>query len=202
MSLVGTTRSRRVLAVGASLLLAGGIASGIAVSQVGKDEPPPTVPVTTPAGTLEIADPGAPVDIPRLEVVAESANQLVLRGPGTDPDYECLVVVPADRPAMMAMTGCDPEGVFAAKGAFLAEVGRDGSVSGAVLLPEGSRDVLLNGGPTRTTNGVVTFKDVPEAVTVTATTPTGRIERRMVGQGDYEITPGVRPPEHVSVLDE
>lgn len=197
---LGSMRARRLLAVGASLLLGAGVASGVALSQVGQDEPPPTVAVTAPAGALEIADPGEPVDGTRLEVVAESDNQLVLRGPGSDPDYECLVVAPADEPTTMAMAGCDPSGTFAAEGAFLAEVGRDGSLSGAVLLPDGARDVLINGAPTRVTNGVVTFREVPESVAVTATTPSGRFERRMVGRGDYEITPGVRPPDHVPAL--
>lgn len=199
---LGTMRTRRLLALGASLLLGAGIASGVALSQVGQDEPPPTVAVTAPAGAREIADPGEPVDPTRLDVVAESDNQLVLRGPGSDPDYECLVVAPADEPATMAMAGCDRNGVFAGEGAFLAEVGRDGSVSGAVLLPDGARDVLLNGEATPVTNGVVTFLDVPGVVAVTATTPSGRYERRMVGRGDYEITPGVQPSDHVPVLDE
>lgn len=195
-----TTRNRRLVALGAALLAGAAISGGVAVSQVERDESPPMGAVAAPAGGLEIADPGGPVDTDRLQIVAEADNQLVLRGPSTEPDHECLVVAPADAPTTMAMTGCDPNGVFSTKGAFLAEVDRDGSVSGAVLLPDGASEVLLNGTPAHVTNGVVTFRDVPESVTVTARTPSGRFEQQMVGRGDYDSTPGVMPPEHVPVL--
>lgn len=90
----------------------------------------------------------------------------------------CFAMIVADDD-IGSQFGCNPAASVSRDGLGFSFIAPDGTVSGAVLLPEGYGSAALNGRPIESPGGVVSYQaDKGEPVIVTADGPRGPITRR------------------------